>query len=247
MQQGNRRAPPILEVFPMKHGHGKHFRERPDNRERCPEKPCANSTHERGDAHHAQKKERHRIRREQILVAARHCVIRGGFHATTMDEIAREAELSVGQIYRYFENKNAIIEAIINAMLERRTNWVRATLGRETLARTLTKSLLEPPESSDPDWLLHLEATAEASRNPDVRKLLQAADRSLQNAARETMRLDYPEMSDNDINARIELLATLFEGSAFRDTVRTSLLNDVYVATLTALLADLFPASKRES
>lgn len=229
----------------MKHGHGKHCRERPDNRERCPDKPCTNSTHERGDAHHAQMKERHRIRREQILVAARHCVIRGGFHATTMDEIAREAELSVGQIYRNFSNKNAIIEAIINTMLERRTNWVRATLGRETLARTLARNLLDRPDIPDADWLLHLEATAEASRNPEVRQLLQAADRTLQNIARETVRVDYPEMPDAEINARIELLATLSEGSTFRDMARTSPHNEVFTTMLTALLVELFPPQRR--
>jgi AcrR family transcriptional regulator len=36
-----------------------------------------------------------------------------GFHGASMADIAKAAGLSVGQIYRYFENKEAIIAAIV--------------------------------------------------------------------------------------------------------------------------------------
>jgi AcrR family transcriptional regulator len=51
-------------------------------------------------------------RREQILEAARRCVLRNGFHRTSMQDVIAEARLSVGAVYRYFPSKNDIIIGI---------------------------------------------------------------------------------------------------------------------------------------
>jgi AcrR family transcriptional regulator len=51
-------------------------------------------------------------RREAILAAAVVCFERRGLHGTTTDDIAAEAGLSNGALYRYFDGKNAIIDAI---------------------------------------------------------------------------------------------------------------------------------------
>jgi AcrR family transcriptional regulator len=51
-------------------------------------------------------------RRDQILAAARTCFLRNGLHNTSMQDLIREADLSVGAVYRYFKSKNEIINAI---------------------------------------------------------------------------------------------------------------------------------------
>jgi len=51
-------------------------------------------------------------RRQSILDAAVACFERRGLHGTTTDDISAEAGLSNGALYRYFDGKNAIIEAI---------------------------------------------------------------------------------------------------------------------------------------
>ncbi|TQM05893.1 TetR/AcrR family transcriptional regulator [Pseudonocardia kunmingensis] len=56
-------------------------------------------------------------RRRQILDAARRCFIRNGFHATSMQDVLAEAELSVGAVYRYFASKDDIIAAIAGEAL----------------------------------------------------------------------------------------------------------------------------------
>lgn len=43
---------------------------------------------------------------------------RCGFHAASMSQIASEAQLSVGQIYRYFANKDAIIEEMVRRIID---------------------------------------------------------------------------------------------------------------------------------
>jgi AcrR family transcriptional regulator len=56
-------------------------------------------------------------RRRQILDAARRCFIRNGFHATSMQDVLAEADLSVGAVYRYFKGKDDIISAIATEAL----------------------------------------------------------------------------------------------------------------------------------
>ncbi len=51
-------------------------------------------------------------RRQQILRAAFTCFGREGFHATTMQDICDEADLSPGAVYNYFDGKANIIRAI---------------------------------------------------------------------------------------------------------------------------------------
>ena len=52
-------------------------------------------------------------RRRHILDAARRCFVRNGFHATSVQDILAEADLSVGAMYRYFKGKDDIIAAIV--------------------------------------------------------------------------------------------------------------------------------------
>src|SRR5438445_11330407 len=54
-------------------------------------------------------------RREQIMRAAMVCFAKHGFHQTSMHDISDEAGISVGLIYRYFENKDAVISAMADA------------------------------------------------------------------------------------------------------------------------------------
>ena len=58
-------------------------------------------------------------RRLQILDAARTCFVREGFHATSMQDVLREADLSAGAVYRYFKGKDEIILAIARDALSR--------------------------------------------------------------------------------------------------------------------------------
>ncbi|MGW7516311.1 TetR/AcrR family transcriptional regulator [Streptomyces sp. NPDC054796] len=57
-------------------------------------------------------------RRRQILDGARRCFTRNGFHATSMQDVFREADLSAGAVYRYFRSKDEIVAAIAAEVLE---------------------------------------------------------------------------------------------------------------------------------
>ena len=59
--------------------------------------------------------ERREARRQQILDAARACLLEHGLEAVSMEMIIARSGLSTGAIYRYFKGKDEIIEAAIAA------------------------------------------------------------------------------------------------------------------------------------
>src|SRR5438105_8974972 len=120
-------------------------------------------------------------RRSQILDAALICFAKRGFHQASMHDISAEAGISVGLIYRYFENK----EAVISAMADRYKKEIHDLLERARQAPTLLESLeilftahcCENSPQVQSAFVVDL--YAEASRNPQiadlVRDVLQAA------------------------------------------------------------------------
>ena len=76
-------------------------------------------------------------RRTQILDAALVCFAKRGFHQASMHDISAEAGISVGLIYRYFENK----DAVISAMADRHKEEIHEVLERAKQAPTLLESL----------------------------------------------------------------------------------------------------------
>lgn len=50
--------------------------------------------------------------------AARELFIKQGFHATSMRDISKHADVSLGNFYNYFPTKEAIFESIINGYLQ---------------------------------------------------------------------------------------------------------------------------------
>src|SRR6185437_5257521 len=101
---------------------------------------------------------------------------RRGFHAASMGEIAAAANMSVGQIYRYFQSKEAIVHAIVERIVEQRERCMVDSAGRPNVAQEMAEHLvaggLEEFRQGD---LLMLEISAEATRNPAVREIVERA------------------------------------------------------------------------
>ena len=107
-------------------------------------------------------------RRARILDAAERCFVRAGFHRTTMQDVAAEAGMSPGNLYRYFRSKDMIVAGLAErdrtqmaaefTALSQAPDFVSAfaELGRRHFAQ-------EPRERA----ILCLEIWAEATRNPD--------------------------------------------------------------------------------
>lgn len=58
-------------------------------------------------------------RREDLLTAAAHRFVASGVRRTTMEDIARDARAGKATLYRYFPNKDAVIDALLAREAER--------------------------------------------------------------------------------------------------------------------------------
>ncbi|WP_332764133.1 TetR/AcrR family transcriptional regulator [Phenylobacterium sp.] len=159
-------------------------------------------------------------RRQQILDAASACARRAGFHGASMAEIAQAAGLSVGQIYRYFENKEAIIAAIVDQdVAEMREKFAEMEKAGGSLADAIIDRRFEALDRHyDPDYAaLMLEVLAEAARNPRVAAIVREAD-TVERALKRSIldRVSPPGASEEELVARGEVLSMLFEGMVIR-------------------------------
>jgi len=190
------------------------------------------------------KLQRDAIRRDEIVSAAKLCVVQHGFHAASMAQIATQAKMSVGQIYRYFPNKDAIVTAIVERIVAEKLAWIASTGGHHDLAKMLANRMLGAEDADDRALLL--EVTAEATRNPHVAGIVRKADRKLHAQAVKTVRQDHPGLNDKQISARVEFMAVLYEGTAFR-RVTDQLADARELASLYRKVIDLLLPSAAEA
>ncbi|MEM6049712.1 TetR/AcrR family transcriptional regulator [Erwinia sp. P7711] len=155
---------------------------------------------------------RHRQRQDEIVAAGRRCFRRSGFHGASMAQLAAEAGLSVGQIYRYFTNKDAIIEEIVKRIIDSRLIYIEQTATSANLAGLLAwRHVLD-----EDDEALMLEVAAEATRNPLVARMMVEADNRMFSHACQNLKKEHPHFSDEHICACVEMFAVLAEGTTFR-------------------------------
>ncbi|MCB1042401.1 MAG: TetR/AcrR family transcriptional regulator [Acidobacteria bacterium] len=60
----------------------------------------------------------HAMRRNQILDAALALIDERGFEHMTMQDVVVEAATSIGNLYHYFPNKDALLEAVVQRLME---------------------------------------------------------------------------------------------------------------------------------
>lgn len=78
--------------------------------------------------------------RDRILDAAEACLRRQGLRRLSMGEVARAARLSRGSVYRYFPERGALVEAVLERAAER---FVASSLPAVRRRRTLASQVAE--------------------------------------------------------------------------------------------------------
>ena len=116
-------------------------------------------------------------RREHIMAAAERAFVKFGFHATTMQNVADEAGMSAGNLYRYFPSKEAIVEELCLVDQAQRAKVFAALAGRCHLLQAIELSLREHVLSKPAEKArMIVEIWAEAGRNPRVAAITRAVD-----------------------------------------------------------------------
>jgi AcrR family transcriptional regulator len=116
-------------------------------------------------------------RRVLIAAAAERAFVRHGFHAATMQQVAEEAGMSAGNLYRYFPSKEALVEGICAIDQRERAAAFKSLAASEdilgVLSLMLSEHVLNKPRHK---MLMVLEIGAEAARNPRIAAMSRAID-----------------------------------------------------------------------
>jgi AcrR family transcriptional regulator len=190
--------------------------------------------------------ERAQNRRNQVLEAAALCFARSGFHGASMSQISKQAGMSAGHIYNYFDSKDAIIMAIV----ERESEYVAGLLSDLATRDDPLQALIDDArrhvdETLDPQpWHVPLEMYAEASRNPAIAAKLRVHEEGSRGQLRDLVkrgreRRDLP-VDDVMLDGRIDTLISYFQGLPIRALHRGDMnresLADAFRVSMTALL-----------
>jgi AcrR family transcriptional regulator len=191
-------------------------------------------------SHRSPNNQRAERRRAQIVDAARQCVVRRGFHASTIAEIAATAKMSVGLIYRYFANKDAIALAIVESVVNRR-NAAPFPQHPVELSADLTRHMLSDPLPGErEDQMLLLEVYVEATRNPVVAEIIERIDVAVRKRFLADVYKDFPAFDPEEAAARMEMLAAIVNGTTMRRLARpgppSEMLVEVYREMISSLL-----------
>ena len=118
-----------------------------------------------------------KARRAHILDAAELCFARHGFHRATMQDICKEAHVSPGALYGYFDSKEALIEGISERdraeFAERFAALGNASDVISSLGDLAKRYFAEEPAHKR---LMCVEIGVESTRNPRVGKIFRGVD-----------------------------------------------------------------------
>jgi TetR/AcrR family transcriptional regulator, repressor for uid operon len=127
------------------------------------------------------KPETQTARREHILNAAQLCFARAGFHRTTMHDICREASVSPGAIYVYFDGKEALIAGLCERDRKEFADRVEALEAApdflSALATIGQHYFVDEPAHRR---LFVVEMSVEATRNKRIAEIFHSVDRFCQ-------------------------------------------------------------------
>jgi AcrR family transcriptional regulator len=190
-------------------------------------------------------------RREEILVAAKRCFARDGFHATSMRDIYRECALSPGAVYNHYASKEEIVRSLGEAALREAEAQRAALEGIEDPIEALrllaagTREALVRQE----DLLLRLQLAGESVRNEAVAEFSRLAFEAehetvtgLIGRAQHAGHLD--PLLDADALARV--LIGVFQGVVVQTAIGVPPPRERHIEAVRALLAPALSAEARE-
>lgn len=186
-------------------------------------------------------------RRREILIAAHRCFARDGFQGTTMQDVADEVDLSVGALYRYFDGKEALVEALAGwggfqkrALMED----LDPPAGTEGLAELVVRLVSSLTESETADEIVRFDVQmwGEALGQPELESLVRGSldeFRRLLSSYVEDAQAEDRLRTDVEAGTVAHLLVSLLTGLELQVAFEPGLDRKAYATAVETLLAAL--------
>ncbi|MBU9808217.1 TetR/AcrR family transcriptional regulator, partial [Rahnella sp. SL6] len=135
--------------------------------------------------------------------------MKNGFHAASMAQISNLSGLSVGGIYRYFSNKEEMINELVKGIVDKRlrllttldinladmSDIISARLGMQAHDKNFSE-----------DNILMFEVMTEVNRNPNVATIYKEADNRMFDALLEKLLEFQKEIDIETAEAQVEIM-----------------------------------------
>ncbi|MEV6704765.1 TetR/AcrR family transcriptional regulator [Micromonospora wenchangensis] len=152
------------------------------------------------------------LTRERILAAAAHVFSEYGYAAGTTNRIAERARVSIGSLYQYFPNKDAILAALLVRHIDRGT-WTRADeldLSPGTLAATVRALVRDAIDNHSEDPQLLRIMIEEAPLSQELLDTIDRHGRQRVAQIRDLLAL-HPDVRVTDLDTAAELIVFTVE------------------------------------
>ncbi len=183
-----------------------------------------------------------RERSDHILDAAERCFARAGFHRTTMQDICREAEVSPGALYIYFNSKEDLIAGICEReRAEFASRFSEMPMSEDFMGALaeLGRQFLEDPLHRR---LLCIEVGIEATRNPKVGEFQKSVESFIRSSFHDLftkLKAEGRIAPVFDIDTVVEAFLTIADGMLWRRAVDENFRADVVLPPLLHAVAAL--------
>ncbi|MCB2113227.1 MAG: TetR/AcrR family transcriptional regulator [Parvularculaceae bacterium] len=179
-------------------------------------------------------------RRQMLLQAAERCFIESGFHGARMAQIAKQARMSPGHIYHYFESKEQIIAEMVRSHVDEKQTMIEELERAGDRVIDLLIENVKDNVDKNPDtfWsALMLEMTAEATRDANVAAILRGADAEMKARVMKSLGAG---VIQEDLETRLEVLVALIQGVGIRSILNPDLDKKAFVRLMRQIVDSLF-------
>ncbi len=164
--------------------------------------------------------------RRRVILAARRLFNDKGFHSTPVSELATEARVSVGQIYRLFPGKDDIIVAIAEEDVQARVGEMEvifeAVERKEYSVFDAVRAIAKASIITNGGGLV-FEILAEAYRNPRVFERIKVLCVPYRDGIRRLITLARPDGSARELDAHVEIMIACFFGLGHRALIASTM------------------------
>lgn len=179
----------------------------------------------------------------EILNKIKAAFAQKGFDGASMQDLARAAEMSAGNFYRYFPSKNAIVESMVELDLRDVGEIFRHILASEDVRGTFLAALRSElsKHREDCDGPLWAEIEAASIRRPEIAEINDRMEHEVRRHLIRTFAL-IGGMAEATASARFsahaQLIIILFKGVAMQPKVDDDLI-DLTLGTIDGLLTEI--------
>jgi len=183
-------------------------------------------------------------KRQQILDAAITLFADSGFHATSISSIAKEAGVSKGLMYNYFESKEALLHAITDEISTDIMDMMNPDHDDEITTQEMEEFftlLFDSLKEKTGHWKLYYQITMQK----DVLEYLMNQHKN--EKSMKNNQLIYKYFAERFENPQVELLlfSSLFKGFSLQYVVAPDMFTDEMISGFKAKLIELIVKEKK--